>query len=185
MLLRQVSVLTAVLAPLLSFATEYRHPDRNFVFQYDESRWEIIAPTERQTRGGEPVDRAMASMTLVNLQRKQPDDKYHARFSVVVDSTKKFSGGVEEQFTAYQKHATEFLKNQRFHILSTAPKRLPKLGPPAFEIVANQRDFGLKFRQIIFLKEGEAHLLTAAARTAKFVDYEKEIQGFFDSFQFQ
>jgi hypothetical protein len=78
------------------------------------------------------------------------------------------------------------MKSQRFHILSSGPKVLAKLGLPAFEIVANQRDFGLTFRQVVFLWEAagkpEAYLVTATTRTNKFDEYKKDLDGLFDSF---
>ncbi|NBY21271.1 hypothetical protein EBQ74_13790 [bacterium] len=54
----------------------------------------------------------------------------------------------------------------------------------AFEVTANQRDFGLKFKQVAFVHEGKAYILTATARTEKFDSYKNDIKTIFDSFQF-
>jgi len=164
-------------------AAQYHHPERQFRFSYDEKQWEVVSSNELQKKRGEDIDLTMASMTLVTVQHKVADEKYHARFSVVVD--KRPSSGTEaEKVAAYQKHAVEFMKSQRFHILAIRQKPLPKVNEPAFEIQANQRDFGLRFRQVVFLRGGEAYLLTAAARTEHYAHYETEFDPFFNGFQF-
>jgi hypothetical protein len=84
----------------------------------------------------------------------------------------------------YQKYTVDFLKSQRFQILSVEPVQLPKVNETAVEILANQRDFGLKFKQVIFVYEGKAYILTATTRTEKFDDYKNDIKKFFDTFEF-
>ncbi len=172
---------------LLSAANAAVHTnnDRHFSFDYDEAKWEVVpdkAGDKKQS--GQDVDRAMAQKTLVTVQRKDADDKYHARFSVVTDSLSGFKGSAVEQLVAYRKHALDFLKSQRFHILTTEERKLPLVPETAFEVTANQRDFGLTFRQVVFLHGNQAYLLTAATRTAKFEEYGKELQKVFDSFKF-
>lgn len=166
-------------------AAKYTNDARHFSFEYDETKWEIVPEKPEERKQGQDVDRAMAEKTLVTVQRKQADDKYHARFSVVVDSLEKFKGTPAEQLVGYRKHALDFLKSQRFHILSTSEAKLPGVpGTAAFEVVANQRDFGLTFRQEGFLRDNQAYLLTGATRTAKFEEYQKELQRFFETFRF-
>ncbi len=169
---------------LVANAAQFTNDDRRFKFEYDEPRWEVVPEKPADKQKGDAVDRAMAQKTLVTVQRKVADDKYHARFSVVTDSLDKFKGTPEEKAKAYRAHAIDFLKSQRFHILSTEDKKLPGITEPVVEIVANQRDFGLTFKQVIFLKGNEAYMLTAATRTAKYDEYQKEVSRFFDTFTF-
>ena len=76
------------------------------------------------------------------------------------------------------------MKSQRFRILSSELVRLPGVKTPGIEIVADQRDFGLTFRQVIFLKDGQAYLLTAAARSKSYRNYQPELDKIFNSFSF-
>ncbi len=163
------------------FSAQYIEPLRNIRFDYDEATWEIKdAATKPQ---GEEVDKNMAQKTIVNLQRKISDERYHSRFSLVLDDASKIKKTAPTLFESYQKHAVEFMKSQRFDVISTKEVKLPKIKEPAFEIRANQRDFGLLFRQIVFLKGDTAYLLTAATRTLKYEAYEKEIDKMFNSFE--
>lgn len=150
---------------------------------YDDKNWEHVpAVNDPKIPQKEAVDQAMAEQTLAVLQRKNADDKYRPRISIVVDPLKKEMKGATP-LLAYQKHAVDFMKSQRFTIQSEEPKRLPHLGENAVEITATQRDFGLTFRQVIFVKEDKAYLITATTRTDKFPSYEKEIQSILDSFK--
>lgn len=152
-------------------------------FSYPEADWEVL-PNRAETEGAQQVDKTMAQQTLVVVQKKQPDDKYRARFHVVTDSLDKFKEGKVPLIVQYQKYTVDFLKSQRCLILSTEPIQLPHVKDTAVEVVANQRDFGLKFKQVIFIHDGKAYLLTATTRTQKFDDYKKEINQFFETFQF-
>ena len=165
-------------------AARYTSHDRRFHFEYDETKWEIVGETPAEKAKRQDVDQVMAQKTLVTLQRKDADDKYHARFSVVADSLAKFKGAKPDELSAYRKHALQFMENQRFHIQTSNDLKLSRVPGPAFEILANQRDFGLTFRQVVFLRGPEAYLLTTASRTAKFVGYRPETEKFFDTFQF-
>jgi len=164
-----------------AIAAVYQNPAHSFHFDYDDVAWELVA-NGSSTRPLEAVDKTMNERTLVTVQRRVADDKYRARFSVVLDPIEKFGKTDTERLIAYQKHAVDFMKGQRFHVIEVKKVELPKLKFPAFEILANQRDFGLYFRQVAVLVGNEAYLLTAAARTAKFPDYTKEINRFFDTF---
>jgi len=153
-----------------------------FSLSYDDKNWEYVpAANDPKIQQKEAVDQAMAEQTLAVLQRKNADDKYRPRISVVVDPLKKEMQGTTP-LLAYQKHAVDFMKSQRFTIQSQAPKQL-SIGENAVEITATQRDFGLTFRQIIFVKNDKAYLLTATTRTDKFPSYEKEIDSILASFK--
>ncbi|MBM4303870.1 MAG: hypothetical protein FJ112_06040 [Deltaproteobacteria bacterium] len=155
----------------------------NFKFDYSEESWEVIPPRLEKT-DAQAIDKSMAQQTLVTVQRKQPDEKYHARFHVVTDSLEKFKDTKVPQIVQYQKHTVDFLKSQRFQILSAEPTTLPQVKETAVEIIANQRDFGLKFKQVIFIHQGKAYILTATTRTEKFDAYKPELKVIFDSFHF-
>lgn len=174
----------ALLVSLSARGAQFNQPDRPYAFEFDEAKWELVAGAERPAT--QDVDKAMEGRTLTTLQRRQADEKYRARFSVVVEDPTKVAGKGDGALAAYASHAIEFMKSQRFHILSSGPKAFGKLGAPAFEIVANQRDFGLTFRQVVFLWETkgkrEAYLVTATTRTNKFDEYKKELDGLFDTF---
>lgn len=159
-----------------AFAARYTHPQHGFSFEFDDTKWEVVPEQDKKTPAAD-VDKKMAEKTLVTIQHKQAEEKYRARFSVVVD-TKDLS------FSLYHKHALDFLKSQRFHIVSTEERKIPGLDLPTAEIIANQRDFGLTFRQVIFLKDKEAYLLTAATRTKSFDSLKLETNRFFDTFTF-
>ncbi len=158
--------------------------DRPYQFEFDETNWELVAPAKQSAT--QDVDKAMEGRTLTTLQRKVADEKYHARFSVVVDDPTRLPAKVGADLSGYAKHAVDFMTGQRFHVLSSEAKIFPRLGVPAYEIIANQRDFGLTFRQVIFLREKdgkrEAYLVTAAVRTNKFDSYKAELDKFFNSF---
>ncbi len=176
-------LLTLLFFTASGFATTFQHPSRVFSVDYNDVTWEVV-PNGSTTRPLEAVDKTMADRTLVTFQRKAADDKYRARFSVVVDPAGSFTGTPEERLSQYQKHAVEFLKGQRFHIIDVKKAELTRVKVPAFEISANQRDFGLLFRQVSFLSGKDAYLLTAAARTNKFPEYKVEIDQLFNSFTF-
>ncbi|MFM8315060.1 MAG: PsbP-related protein [Deltaproteobacteria bacterium] len=165
------------------YGTSFESPVYNFKFDYNDSLWEVV-PSRTEKTDAQQIDKSMAQQTLATVQRKQPDEKYHARFHVVSDSLEKFKDSKVPQLVQYQKHTVDFLKSQRFMILSQEPVQLPLVKETAVEILANQRDFGLKFKQVIFIHEGRVYILTATTRTEKFDDYKSEIKAMFDSFQF-
>lgn len=174
------SFLLALVFSFSAYSTQYIDPIRNIRFDYDDLTWEIKETPVKQQ--GEEVDKDMAQKTIVTLQKKMADERYHSRFSIVVDDASQIKKKPDETlFDAYQKHAIDFMKSQRFDVISVKPVKLPKIAEPAFEIRANQRDFGLLFKQIVFLRGDKAYLLTAAARTAKFDAYAKELDKIFDS----
>jgi len=183
--MKAIFLLFAVLSTH-SFAGLYKEAGRPYYFEYDEAQWELV--TGAKVPATQDVDKAMEGRTLTTLQRKEADEKYRARISVVVDDPIKATKG-KSDLAAYAKHAMEFMKSQRFDIQSSEPKILPRLGTPAFEIVANQRDFGLSFRQVVFLWETggkkQAYLLTAATRTNKYDAYKAELDKVFNSFAMQ
>jgi hypothetical protein len=166
----------------LAVGAAYTSPSGGFSLDYDEANWEVV---KGPTAAKQDVDEKMAERTLVTLQRKNADEKYRTRFSVVEDDASHYTQPGLERLVAYNQHAVDFLKSQRFRILSTAPRTLPKVGEPGVETVANQRDFGLTFRQVVFLRGKNAYLLTAATRTNRFETYGKEIQALFESFHFK
>ena len=170
--------------PILSSAAEYRHEGSpGFLFTYDENEWEVIPPRKQKEKAD--VDQALKERTLVTVQKKTADDKYHARFSVVMEKLgKKFGGSPTEQLLKYRDHAVAFMKNQRFGNFTIDAHTLPGVAHPAVEIIANQRDFGLTFQQIVFIRNGHAFLLTAATRTAKFEAYKSVTKTFFSTFKF-
>ena len=181
MLFRSLCVLSFTLGPVLSAAV-YNNPAKGIQFEYDDTNW-VVVPNGGNSRPLEAVDKTMAERTLVTVERKVADDKYKARFSVVVDPAEKFKGSEGERLLAYKQHAVDFLTGQRFHIMSTQKTTLANVKAPAVEIIANQRDFGLLFRQVAVLVGKDAYLLTAAARTKKFPDYQAEINKMFESFK--
>lgn len=181
-MLRHLICLLVLVASVTAKAATYTNPDRAFHFEYDDNKWDIVPNKGNDKRPLEAVDKTMADRTLVTAQRKLADDKHHARFSVVIDPVDKFGKTEAERLIGYQKHAVEFMKGQRFHIIEVKKVTLGNLKYPAFEILANQRDFGLYFRQVAVLVGNEAYLLTAAARTAKFPEYSADINRFFDTF---
>lgn len=164
-------------------AATYKHTAPAFAFDYNEATWEI-SPAKKAA-GANDLDNSMAEKTLVSIQRKAADEKYHSRFNVVQDRLQPFQGKKEPAEKLYRQHALEFLKKQRFAVLSSQPVRLPQFEKEVFEIVAHQRDFGLTFRQIVVIQGDHAYLLTAAARSKLFKEQEAELKPIFDSFRFE
>jgi len=173
--------LSSVVAFGATFQSQQQSP--HFKFDYNEGNWELM-PQRSEKDGAQQIDKNMAQQTLVTIQKKQPDEKYHARFHVVTDSLDKFKEPKTPPLVQYQKHTVDFLKSQRFQILSVEPITLSKVKEMAVEIIANQRDFGLKFKEVIFIKDNKAYILTATTRTEKFDEYKSDIKMIFDSFEF-
>jgi hypothetical protein len=161
---------------MTTVATVVKNSEFGFSVAYDAARWESVPNKEEKE--------SPSGKTLLTLQRKLADEKYHPRFSVVMDDLKKFNPTGPDRLLAYQKHAIDFLKEQRFSVRSPEPFQLRGVPEKAVEIVATQRDFGLTFRQVVFLRNDKAYLLTSAVRTAKARESLPETQTFFDSFQF-
>ena len=158
-------------------------------FSYDENVWDPVPQSQIEGPRDGDADRQVVEQTLAGLSHKVAEDKYHTRFSVVRDNLANLKGQLKgkspsEQLLIYQKHAVDFMKSQRFRILSSEMIRLPNVKVPGIEILADQRDFGLTFRQIVFLKDGEAFLLTAAARSKSYPKYQPELEKIFNSFSF-
>jgi hypothetical protein len=165
----------------IAVASEYVNAEHQFRFSFNETQWEVVK--QELPKAGAEVDREMAQKTLATIQAKSADEKYRPRFSVVVDEMKKFEAEPDPRL-AYDRHAVEFLKGQRFTIISTNPRLLSGGKLKATEITAYQRDFGLTFKQIIFIREKKAYLLTAAARTKNFENYDRDLLSMIDSFTF-
>lgn len=170
----------SIVFPPLAEAVTFSDPVSHFNFAYDESLWEV-APIKT----GEKE-------TLLNLQRKTPDKEgdttYFSRISVVRENISKnpavqnlISKKKLSSLQAYQGHAAEFMRSQRFDILSSDLKKASGIPGGAFELVANQRDFGLTFQQWGFVFEDQAFLVTATVRTKKFPEYKAELEQLFQS----
>lgn len=158
----------------------FSDPVSHFNFVYDESLWEVtpIKTGEKET--------------LLSLQRKTPDKEgdttYFSRVSVVKEGIAK-NQSVQDlilkkklsPLQAYQGHAAEFLRSQRFDIISSDLKKAAGIPGGAFELIANQRDFGLTFQQWGFVFEDQAFLVTATVRTKKFPEYKAELEQLFQS----
>jgi hypothetical protein len=174
----RLMVLVALFGVFLSqsFAVTFHEPVSKISFTYDENLWEVV-PTK-----------ANEKETLVNLQRKvadkDGDTTYFSRISIVKEDTtqvKKVKSSKLPKLQAYQIHAAEFLRSQRFDILSSEMKKVEGIPAGAFEILANQRDFGLTFQQLGFLDGDTAYLLTATVRTKKLGEYKAELAKMFQS----
>ena len=167
----------------MTFAATFAEPARHFAIDYDDSTWEVVP--SRSTTNLSDADRVTREQTWLTLQRKSADDGYHARFTVVTDEKRLPAQASDpDQLLAYQQHALGFMRSQRFHILGTTARDLPIVGSSAVEIVANQRDFGLAFQQVIFLHGERVFLLTGSARTSKAEAYRSEVDRLFSSFRF-
>lgn len=175
--------LSALISSFAFGLTTYTDAKSGVSVKYDEKVWEVVevptAPAKEQ------VDTSMAEQTLVTLQRKVADDKYRARFSIVTDNAAKVKpvDAAKEpldKLKAYKAHSVAFMKSQRFDILLEELMKF-QAQREAFQIVANQRDFGLTFKQIGFLVGDTAYLITATARTAKYESYVPEMNALFAS----
>ena len=179
--MKYLSVLVFFFCSTLLAAT-FVHPTEGFRFEYDDKHWGISSnkvPTIEKSEKNK-------FRTLVALQRKKPDDGYFARFSVVAQSLEPFKKKSKKPLQAYHQHGVDFLKSQRFGNFESrqGKKILPKVPGTAFETVANQRDYGLTFKQIVFARGNDAFQLTAGTRTDKFPSYQKEINQILMSFSF-
>jgi hypothetical protein len=174
----RLTILSALFGLLVSqsFGVTFHEPVSKISFTYDENVWEVV-PTK-----------ANEKETLVNLQRKvadkEGDTTYFSRLSIVKEDTnqvKKVKLSKLPKLQAYQIHAVEFLRSQRFDILSSEMKKIEGIPAGAFETLANQRDFGLTYQQLGFLDGDTAYLLTATVRTKKFGEYKAELEKMFQS----
>lgn len=167
-------MLVLLSAPL--FGAVFEDSQSGLSFSYDEANWEL---TQEKATGAE---------TLLSLQRKTPDKEgdtvYFSRISIVKEPLNKISklNGVKlSPLQGYQNHAVNFLKSQRFDVLSAEPKKDSTVPGGAFEVIANQRDFGLTFQQMGFVTKDSGFLITATVRTKKFQDYKDEFSKLFQS----
>ena len=177
-------ILLCLTLSAFSQASSYVDAKRHFTFDFNELGWELSDKKANDRPAKEDVDKNMAERTLVAVQRKEADDKYHSRFSVVVDDLSSFKETGALLLSAYHRKTVGFLKNQRFDVLSTNSVKMPLIATPAFETIANQRDFGLTFRQVVLVRGKEAYILTATSRTKRFEAQEKELKALFDTFTF-
>ena len=175
----RIAIFCLLAMSLKAYPREYRDPLKEFYFEFDEEKWQIVPP-----RTGEKtdIDKQFAEQTLVNVQRIKSDDKYHSRFSVVLEKADGGEGPLDARLTKYGEKARDFLEKQRFYVFSG--KLVTFSGIKAFDIIANQRDFGLMFHQRVLLRGKDAYLLTAATRTKKFEEQEAEVDKMLDSFRF-
>jgi hypothetical protein len=167
----------------LAHGASFVHPSGVFTFDYDESTWKP-ATVKSGARKMEDIDRRLSETVLASFQRTEAHEKYHARFSVVTEDISTFTLSSPDGLDRYRRRALEFLKSQRFQIVSKSETMIGTEKLPAWEIIANQRDFGLTFRQAIIVRGSDAFLLTAATRIIKYAEQKKEIDRFFDSFRF-
>lgn len=166
------------------WAATFSHPSPSVQFEYEEKLWELVPTDTKSAQPQQDVDKAMAQKTIVSLQRKQADEKYRSRFSIVVDSVEKALKGKEQlTFSKYQNYAIEFLKSQRFTIQKEG-KRVLKGAADAYEVIAYQRDFGLTFHQIMIPRDGEVFLVTLSTRTKLFPNYSTEMDKMLESLRF-
>ncbi len=166
---------------LLSAAT-FQHAELSF--EYNEANWELIQP--QKSEGKESVDKEMSGKTIITLQRKNADEKYRARFSVVIDTVAKAQPQKNETpLTAYTRYSQEFLKGQRFSVLDQKKSSFGAPASEATDTVLFQRDFGLKFRQVIFVKNSNALLMTFTSRQKPFDAYVVEIESLLSSLRFK
>lgn len=174
----QRMIIASILGGFLSvaFGVTFHDPVSRISFTYDENRWEVVPIKTNQKE------------TLVNLQRKVADKDgdtvYFSRISIVREDTgevKKVKNSKLPKLQAYQSYAVEFLKSQRFDILSSEKTTVEGIPSGSFEIVANQRDFGLTFQQMGFLNGDTGYLVTATVRTKKFGEYKDELEKIFQS----
>lgn len=161
----------------------FENADPGFSFSYDDALWERVSISAAENSGaaGE-LSAAQNHRTVAMLEFLSADEKYHPRFSVVLDGMKT-KDGKKESLSEYWKRSVKFLKEQRFTVYSAAEIKLDKLATPAFEVIADQRDFGLTFRQVVFEKSGQAFVLTAACRTKSFPAMKDKLDLFFKSFR--
>lgn len=182
--MKKALLFTALILQIPALAAKYTHTSPKFTVEYDESAWqEVAASKTRPAR--EEVDKKMAGATLIVIERKEADDKYHSRFSVVVDEKFKGKGTAEtSELSLYAKEASDFLKEQGFDVSEVKSYKLPKVDLPAVELKGSQRHLGLTFLQVVTVKNGQAFLLTSAARIKKFDEQAKDLRGMIDSFRF-
>jgi hypothetical protein len=169
-------VLGLVLLNFSSFGAVFEDPQMGLSFQYDESLWE---PNREKVSGSE---------VLFSLQRKVADKEgdtvYFSRVSIVketLSNIKNLKISKLSPLQAYQVRAVEFLKSQRFNILTSESKNNESVPGGFFEIGANQRDFGLTFQQMGFVTKDSGVLVTATVRTSKFPEYKEELSKMFQS----
>lgn len=172
--------LVLFISSVLNAAT-FNHPGLSF--EYNEKNWELIQPQKSDEKS---IDAEMNGKTLITLQRKNADEKYRARFSVVVDSVSKAKPARgESPVAAYTRYSQEFLKSQRFSVLDQKTGTLGNPPLASTDTVLFQRDFGLKFRQVIVVKEASAYLMTFTSRQKPFEDYVAEIESVLSSLRFK
>lgn len=170
-------VMALLFISLLGWAAIFEDPAGRFRISFQEP-WE---PTKDSRSEGER-SQMLPGRVLVGIQRKQKDDGYHPRFSVVMEDTRRFNTSEIAGQVRYKNYVVDFLKDQRFQIISQKTQMLVS-GLPAFEITAFQRDFGLTYRQWGVMDRSHAFLLTAAARVKRFESYEVEMGQIMRSFE--
>ncbi|MBI1862396.1 MAG: hypothetical protein HYR96_15900 [Deltaproteobacteria bacterium] len=164
------NVLFLALVSLSSWAAVYSTgPIR---LQYDDSHWRI---------GAAHNDKGNAqSEVLVGLEEKESFERYHSRFTVVAEDVSKFHTETPAGLKKYYRSVGEFLTNQRFQITNRKDTQLG--GRAAYEITANQRDFGLGYRQWVVVEGNKAYLMTASTRLSKFDEKAPALTAMAESF---
>lgn len=171
-------VMALLLISLFGWAATFEDPAGRFRISFQEP-WEVSA---KDLRPEGDRGQMLPGSVLVGIQRKQADDGYHPRFSVVMEDARRFNTSEIAGQVRYKNYVVDFLKDQRFQIISQKTQMLVS-GLPAFEITAFQRDFGLTYRQWAVMDGPRAFLLTAAARVKRFESYEVEIGQIMRSFE--
>ena len=184
-----MNIVIAFLSVASLHAAQLAHPIKGFSVNYDSGLWELVDKKSPQSAipSQADQDKKTAEQTLFILQQKETSEKYHPRITLIEDTGKevqKLQGGGTERLRQYENHATQFLKSQRFTIHAQEPKTFANLSVPVVEIVAHQRDFGLKFIQWVFLKNEKAYILTAATRINSFDSFRPEAEKIFASLKF-
>lgn len=154
--------------------------DHHFELFYDDTAWERPAQ-RRASQAPEDRDHRLMQNVILNLQRKAADNRYHPRFSIVIEDAGRFQVSDPKGQSRYYDYVVGFLKSQRFQDVSQ--KAVQISARPGIEITGFQRDFGLKYRQWAVLDGDRAYLLTAAARADKFEGYAAEWETMVRSFR--
>ncbi len=166
------------ISPVIEAAI-YQDTKHKFQFEYDEAHWEITAPRPVASAG---LDDDIKKRTLVVLQSKHEEGKYRSRFSVVLDALDTALDPLSG--LTYQNRLVSFLKSQRFQNIHKGSIRSDSAGQ-SFELISDQRDFGLTFKQVGFVQSKRVLLLTLSTRIASFENTRVKNNSFFESFRFE
>lgn len=165
-------------------AKEFIHDKKPFRLEYDESVWEISPSHPKHMGSPREIDKWLSKPTLLSLQRKEKDDNYHSRFSIVVDKFESDTAKSNvELLQVAADRSIKFLKDQRFSIRLKEPSHPLNTNLLSYRIIGEQRDFGLTFHQFILIHGEEVYYLTHAARTSQFEKQKDEGEKLIQSFK--